>query len=132
MKTLTLLRHAKSDWDDPATRDFDRPLNRRGKAAARAMGREMRALKLGFDAVLASPAMRVVGTLAGLAEGYGRDLGAVCDERMYLAAEVTLLDIVRDTGDDIDRLLNLVHNPCFERLALSLREEQTTFRCFGK
>ena len=36
MKTLTLLRHAKSSWDDPAMRDFDRPLYRRGRAAARA------------------------------------------------------------------------------------------------
>ena len=71
MKTLTLLRHAKSNWDDPAMRDFDRPLNRRGRAAARAMGREIRALKLGFDAVVASPAVRVVETLAGLESGDG-------------------------------------------------------------
>ena len=46
MKTLTLLRHAKSGWDDPVARDFDRPLNARGRTAARAMGREMRALGL--------------------------------------------------------------------------------------
>ena len=42
MKTLTLLRHAKSSWDDPVARDFDRPLNARGRKAARAIGREMR------------------------------------------------------------------------------------------
>lgn len=123
MKTVTLLRHAKSDWDDPATRDFDRPLNRRGRAAARAMGRELRTLKLGFDMVLASPAIRVAETLAGLAEGYGRDLGPVYDDRMYLAADATLLEIVRETDDDIARLLILGHNPGFERLALLLSHD---------
>ena len=123
MKTLTLLRHAKSNWDDPAMRDFDRPLNRRGRAAARAMGREMRALKLGFDAVVASPAVRVVETLAGLAEGYGRDLHPAYDARIYLASEETLLDIARETDDRHSRLLLLGHNPGFELLALSLAKE---------
>lgn len=123
MKTLTLLRHAKSSWDDPAMRDFDRPLNRRGRAAARAMGREMRALKLGFDAVVASPATRVVETLDGLAEGYGRDLHPTYDARVYLASEETLLDIIRETDDGHDRLILLGHNPGFELLALSLAQE---------
>lgn len=123
MKTLTLLRHAKSSWDDPAMRDFDRPLNRRGRAAARAMGREMRVLKLGFDAVVASPAVRVVETLAGLAEGYGRDLDAVYDQRVYLASDAALLEIVRETDDSFSRLLLLGHNPGFERLALLLSRD---------
>ena len=43
MKILTLLRHAKSGWDDPVARDFDRPLNKRGRKAARVIGRAMRA-----------------------------------------------------------------------------------------
>lgn len=123
MKTLTLLRHAKSSWDDPAMRDFDRPLNRRGRAAARAMGREMRALKLGFDAVLASPAARVVETLAGLAEGYGRDLDPVYDRRIYLASDAALLEIVQETDDSFARLLLLGHNPGFVRLALLLSRD---------
>lgn len=120
MKTLTLLRHAKSSWDDPAMRDFDRPLNRRGRVAARTMGREMRALKLGFDAVVASPAVRVVETIAGLAEGYGRDLDLVYDRRIYLAPQSVLLDIVHEADDARDRLLLLGHNPGFELLALAL------------
>lgn len=123
MKTLTLLRHAKSSWDDPAMRDFDRPLNRRGRVAARTMGREMRTLKLRFDAVVASPAVRVVETLAGLAESYGRDLEPVYDRRVYLASHSALLDIVQETGDGDDRLLLLGHNPGFEQLALALARE---------
>jgi phosphohistidine phosphatase len=65
MKTLTLLRHAKSGWDDPVARDFDRPLNPKGHRAAQAVGRYMKAIGLGFDHVVASPAVRVTETLAG-------------------------------------------------------------------
>ena len=71
MKNLTLLRHAKSGWDDPAIRDFDRPLNPRGRRAARTVGAEMKAQGLGFDLVLASPARRVAETLDEVAAGYG-------------------------------------------------------------
>ena len=58
MKTLTLLRHAKSSWAIPGQRDFDRPLNGRGRRAARALGAEMKRLRLHFDLILASPARR--------------------------------------------------------------------------
>jgi phosphohistidine phosphatase len=76
MKTLTLLRHAKSSWDDAAARDFDRPLNGRGRRAAQTIGREMRALGLTFDQVIASPAVRVVETLREVEQGYGGRWGA--------------------------------------------------------
>lgn len=123
MKTLTLLRHAKSAWDDPAMRDFDRPLNRRGRAAARAMGREMRTLGLGFDAVIASPAVRVVETVAEVAETYGDGLVPDYDRRIYLAPKALLLDIVRETDDERDRLLLMGHNPGFELLAAALAHD---------
>ena len=119
MKTLTLLRHAKSGWDDPVTRDFDRPLNRRGRRAARAVGAEMRAQGLGFDRIVASPARRVVETLQELAETYGR-IEPAFDERLYLAAPETLLDIIHATDEAIERLLLVGHNPGLERLALAL------------
>ncbi|MEQ9663080.1 MAG: histidine phosphatase family protein, partial [Parasphingopyxis sp.] len=51
MKRLILLRHAKSSWDDPVTRDYDRPLNAKGKRAAETMGEQMRGEGLEFDAV---------------------------------------------------------------------------------
>ncbi len=120
MKTLTLLRHAKSSWDDTVATDFERPLNRRGQAAARAMGREMRALGLAFDAVRASPATRVVETLIRLAESYGRDLEPAYDRDLYLASSETLLDAARETAAEYDRLLLAGHNPGLERLALEL------------
>ena len=120
MKILYLLRHAKSGWDAPVASDFDRPLERRGHKAARAMGREMRGLGLVFDRVLASPAVRVTETLEGVAETYGHDLDAGEDPHIYLASVGTLLGIVRGVEDEHDRLLIVGHNPGMEQLALLL------------
>jgi phosphohistidine phosphatase len=119
MKSLTLLRHAKSGWDDPVTRDFDRPLNPRGRRAARTVGAEMKAQGLAFDLVLASPARRVIETLAEVAAGYG-EIEPDYDERLYLASAATLLDIVRHAPDGVQRLLLVGHNPGLEELALRL------------
>jgi phosphohistidine phosphatase len=119
MKILTLLRHAKSGWDDPAGRDFDRPLNPRGRRAARAVGAEMKAQGLCFDRVLASPARRVVETLEEVSAGFGA-LAADYDERLYLASVATLLDLVRNMPGSADRLLLVGHNPGMEELALAL------------
>jgi phosphohistidine phosphatase len=122
MKILTLLRHAKSGWDDPVSRDFDRPLNPRGRRAARTVGREMKAQGLVFDRVLASPARRVIETLEEVAAGFGT-IGPEYDRRLYLAATATLLDIVRHAPDSAERLLLVGHNPGLEELALRLARE---------
>ncbi|HEX9965584.1 MAG TPA: histidine phosphatase family protein [Allosphingosinicella sp.] len=119
MKSLTLLRHAKSGWDDPVSRDFDRPLNPRGRKAARTVGREMKAQGLAFDLVLASPARRVMETIEEVAAAFGH-LHEDYDQRLYLAPTATLLEIVRSTADDIERLLLIGHNPGLEELALCL------------
>ena len=120
MKTLTLLRHAKSSWDDAAARDFDRPLNKRGRQAARTVGREMRALGLRFDQVIASPAVRVVETLRDVGDGYGGALDVQFDRRVYLASAETLLDLVHAAREDGSALLLVGHNPGLENLALQL------------
>lgn len=119
MKTLTLLRHAKSGWDDPALRDFDRPLNPRGRRAARTVGGEMKAQGLVFDKVLASPARRVIETLEEVAQAYG-PLDPQFEPNIYLAPTATLLELVRETDDRVERLLLIGHNPGLESLALLL------------
>ena len=120
MKKLTLLRHAKSGWDDPVARDFDRPLNARGRRGARTMGRYMREERLEFDHVIASPAARVVETLDDLWEGYGRSLSPQLDKRVYLASAVTLLDIVHEAPDAVESILLCGHNPGMEDMVLML------------
>jgi phosphohistidine phosphatase len=120
MKTLTLLRHAKSGWDDPVARDFDRPLNPKGQRAAQAMGRHMKAQGLEFDAVIASPAVRVVETLEQVALGYGSELAPAWDQRVYLASAQTLLDLVHELPDAAGTALLVGHNPGLEELVLGL------------
>jgi phosphohistidine phosphatase len=120
MKTLTLLRHAKSSWHDDVPRDFDRPLNRRGRKAARTIGREMRAQGLEFDAIIASPAVRVIETLGDVSDGYGHVIAPAYDKRVYLASTGTLLDVIHEVDDRAERLLIVGHNPGLEQLALLL------------
>lgn len=126
MKILTLLRHAKSTWDDPVARDFDRPLNTRGRKAARTVGREMRAQGLEFDAVIASPAVRVIETLRDVGEGYGRPLEPRHEQILYLASPSTLLDQVHHVDDRVERLLVVGHNPGLEQLAILLSGSDET------
>lgn len=120
MKRLTLLRHAKSDWDDPVARDFDRPLNRRGEKAALLMGQFAAKRKMQFDLLVASPAVRVMQTLETFFEGYGETLDARWDRRIYLASSPTLFDVVRDLPDGADSVLMAGHNPGLEELILDL------------
>jgi phosphohistidine phosphatase len=120
MKTLTLLRHAKSGWDDPVARDFDRPLNSRGKRDAAMVGRHWRAIGLSFDHVVASPALRVAETIDKLVTGYGEALAPVWDRRIYLASATTLLDVVHSLPAGADSALLVGHNPGLEELVLLL------------
>ena len=114
MKSLTLIRHAKTERDSTSGRDFDRRLIKRGQEDSKRMGEEFRKLGLEFDLVLSSPAARAAETaeLAGLTSRF--------DERIYDAASSELLAIVQSVDNEIDRLAMVGHNPGFERLASRL------------
>lgn len=120
MKTLTVLRHAKSSWDDAVARDFDRPLNARGQRAAITVGRHMRSEGLTFDHVVASPAVRIVETVEQVETGYGSALAPAWDRRIYLASASTLLDVVHELPEGADSALLIGHNPGLEDLILTL------------
>ncbi|HEX7877551.1 MAG TPA: histidine phosphatase family protein [Sphingobium sp.] len=120
MKRLTLLRHAKSDWDDPVARDFDRPLNRRGEKAALLIGDFARNRKMQFDMLIASPAARVVQTLDTFLAAYGDTLDPHWERRIYLASAPTLFDVIRDLPDTVDSAIMAGHNPGLEELILDL------------
>jgi len=119
-KTLYLLRHAKSGWDDPVARDFDRPLNKRGEKAARTIGQWMAANGVTFEQVIASPAVRVIDTLDGVWAGYGRKMEPTWDRRIYLASSATLLDVLREVSDDHDSVMMVGHNPGMEDVVFDL------------
>jgi phosphohistidine phosphatase len=120
MKTVTLLRHAKSGWDDPVARDFDRPLNAKGKRAAFRIGEYLRAQRIEFDHIVASPAARVVETLEQIAEGLGETIAPQWDKRVYLASAPSLLDLIQESNDGYDHLMIAGHNPGLEELVLML------------
>lgn len=120
VKTLTLLRHAKSSWDDTVERDFDRPVNGRGRRAAARIGKWIADEGLAFDHVIASPAVRVRQTLEGVEDGLGRELKPIWDTRIYLSSAATLLLLVQQFSDDKDDALLIGHNPGCEDLLLML------------
>jgi phosphohistidine phosphatase len=120
MKTLILLRHAKSGWDDHGARDFDRRLNAKGERAARTMGQHMRSAGLNWDYAIASPAARVVETLEQVSAGYGRAIEPAWDRRAYLGSAAMLLELIHHAPADADTLLLSGHNPGLEDLILLL------------
>lgn len=121
MKQLTILRHAKSGWDAPVERDFDRPINARGRRGAALMGDYWRGQGWALDWIIASPAVRVTETLDHFLPAAGfAALEPHWERRVYLASGATLLDVVRETGALGDHLLLVGHNPGLEDLAMML------------
>jgi phosphohistidine phosphatase len=120
MKRLTLLRHAKSGDDGTVARDFDRPLNAKGRRAARAIGRYMRDQALHFDAVIASPALRVVETLEEVESVYSLGRATSWNKHLYLATPDELLDAVHQAPAEAETILLVGHNPGLEQLVLRL------------
>jgi len=123
MKTLLVLRHAHASRDASAPTDFDRPLDSRGRKEALDIGGMMRARVPIFDAIVASPAVRVVETISGVIEGAGGTFEPVHDRRLYNASPETLLEVIREADDKVERLLIVGHNPGLQQLLLHLAEE---------
>jgi phosphohistidine phosphatase len=124
LKTLTILRHAKSGWDVQVERDFDRPINARGRRGAELVGQYVKRQGMPVDRIVASPAVRVTETLDLFQPAANLDtIEPVWDRRIYLASAATLIDVLRDTGKDAENLLIAGHNPGLEDLALMLAPE---------
>ncbi len=120
MKDLLLLRHAKSSWDDKSLDDYDRPLNGRGERAAPQIGMIMRERQVVPDIVLCSPAKRTRQT-ARLALGAAQgDAEIIFDDRIYLAAGFTLMEVLSQLSRQCQVALLIGHNPGLEDLLESL------------
>jgi phosphohistidine phosphatase len=120
LKILGLFRHAKSDWQDPRARDFDRPLNERGRKGAAVMGRHIRDHGVRWDRTIASPAIRCAETIEIACEAAGRPVAVNWDRRIYLASSATLADLLRETENDPKAVLMVGHNPGLEDLIFDL------------
>lgn len=120
MKTLYLLRHAKSSWEDATVDDFDRPLARRGVEAAPRMAELMKQEGWIPDTVLCSAARRAVETLELIAPILQLDGNARIERDLYMADPQSMLDRLRALPEESSAVLLIGHNPGHERLAKKL------------
>jgi phosphohistidine phosphatase len=116
MRTLYLLRHAKSSWKDDSLKDFDRPLKRRGREAAEQIGKVLAAEKLKSPLIISSPAARARETTALVLKSAGLKLEPRFDERIYEADVRTLLEVIESIPDKATTAMLVGHNPGFENL----------------
>jgi phosphohistidine phosphatase len=124
VRRLTLMRHAEARWQDPGLPDSDRPLNRRGVAAAEAMGRRLRELELVPQLLLTSPARRTLQTAEIVARGLSLPARRlVREEALYLASATDILRVVRAAGPRVTHLMVVTHNPGLSELVQRLTPE---------
>jgi phosphohistidine phosphatase len=124
MKTLLVMRHAKSSWADDNLPDHDRPLNARGKRAGPRMGELLREHGLVPDRLICSTALRARQTARSVAEASG--FSGVIEERaeLYLAAPEIYVAVIRKLEAKASIGLVIGHNPGVEELVFGLSGEQ--------
>ncbi len=121
-KKLYLLRHAKSSWKDFSIRDFDRPLNKRGKKDAPFMAEQMAKKGIHPDIILSSPAQRAKSTAQHFSEKLQTDI--VYNDAIYEASTSTLKKIIKEAFQDYDEIMLVGHNPTLTVLSNSLTSHQ--------
>jgi len=124
MKTLFLVRHAKSSKDDPTLADRDRPLADRGLKEAPKMGKRLAKRGVKPDLLVSSPALRALTTAQLMADeiGYQRK-DIVVDDRLYESTGYGLLAVIRALDKKVDRVMLFGHNPEFTELAHRLSSD---------
>jgi phosphohistidine phosphatase len=124
VKFLTIVRHAKSSWKEASLPDFDRPLNKRGKADAPEMGRRLAARGVKPDLVVTSPARRARRTAQVVAKELGLDKDEIVQVgAIYEAGLTTLVSLVSGLDDKADHVMLVGHNPGLTELAEHLSGE---------
>jgi phosphohistidine phosphatase len=116
MKTLILLRHAKSDWDNTGLRDFDRPLAKRGIHDAPRMGEALKKQGVLPDFILCSPAKRAKETMELCKQAAALEAQVEFEQNIYEASSAELIKLVRQFSNEHSRVLMIGHNPGFENL----------------
>jgi phosphohistidine phosphatase len=122
VKTLYLLRHAKSSWKDVSLEDFDRPLNKRGRRAAKAIGDHLQRLSISPAQVLCSPSRRTRETLERVQRRLPVALPVRYEQAIYLAEAHTLLGRIHRLSDSLASVMIIGHNPGLEMLARMLTQ----------
>jgi phosphohistidine phosphatase len=128
MKTLLVLRHAKSSWNEPGVEDHERSLNARGRRDARRMGDLVREQGLIPDVIISSDALRARLTAEAVAEAARYPGEIVFDHRLYLASPADIVAVLRTVPEtNAETVMIVGHNPGFEQLVAQLTREQQDF-----
>lgn len=122
VKTIFLLRHAKSSWKDDGLPDFERPLSKRGHRAAAALALHLTQLAIAPAQILCSPAVRTRETLEALEGSFAAPVPVRFEKGIYMAEAPSLLRRLRRLSDALPSVMVIGHNPGLERLALLLIE----------
>ncbi|GEM_PF-24876 len=123
MKTLLVMRHAKSSWEDADISDHDRPLNKRGKKDAPMMGKLLKKQGILPDLIISSTAKRARDTVELFSEECGYHADVIWDESLYAAEPVAYIDALRHAPDEAGTVMVVGHNPGLEELVAMLTDE---------
>jgi phosphohistidine phosphatase len=120
MKSLHLLRHAKSSWKDPGLNDHDRPINRRGRQTAKMMAAYLRRVKIAPDLVICSTATRAQQTLEPIIKGAKKPPKIVLIREIHEGTRQALWEQLWNLPESANSVLLIGHNPALHTLALEL------------
>ena len=121
MKTLILVRHAKSSWDDIGIDDFERPLNDRGKHDAPMMAKRLKNKDINIDVFISSPAKRALRTAKYFAEEFGVEKKEIEEvKKLYGASVSDFLEVVTNIKDKYKNIVLFSHNPGITEFANTL------------
>lgn len=123
MKTLLILRHAKSSWNDARLNDHERPLNTRGKQDAPRIGRLLRHEDLAPQMIISSSAKRAVATAQLVAESCDYEEDILVTRDLYHGAPEDYVAMLQEVGGEKDMILVVGHNPGLEDLVDELTGE---------
>ena len=123
MKTLYLIRHAKSDWSEENKADLDRGLSKRGSKDLKAMGSYLLKKKIKPDLILSSPALRATLTAKKISKKIKYDKDIKYIDKLYMPDPETILDILSDQKDKNKSIFVVNHNPALTELANILTDE---------
>jgi phosphohistidine phosphatase len=128
MKTVYLIRHAKSSWEEEGLSDFDRPLNERGKIDAPRMGKRLKEKDLSPDLLLTSPAKRAFSTAKRIADALGFPKEKIkTDRSLYHADEDEILNVIRALNDKNDCVVLFGHNPGLTDFVNTMNHDRNHF-----
>lgn len=123
MKTLYIIRHAKSDWSDPMLEDFDRGLNKRGKKSIPVMGEALRDHDVKPELIISSTAKRALLTAQGLAKELKYKKKIEEEVSLYLCEKEQWLETIASIDDKYDSVFIVGHNPEITDLVNSLIDD---------